>query len=159
MHEIEDNTPPDVKLGHEMRDISTRVVVIFGISLVVGAALVFVAIWLVYLFLGAQADRVYATREYPLAPVGAPAQPPAPRLQTQPREELKALRAAEDQRLSGYGWVNPSAGVAYIPIERAMQLTLEQGLPVRGDAGAFRPGYRPERSSSGRTAGVSEKQP
>jgi hypothetical protein len=158
MHEIDDNTPPNVDLGHEERDISTRVVVIFGISLVVGAALVFVAIWLVYLFLGAQADRVYATREYPLAPVGAPPpQPPAPRLQTKPREELKALRAAEDLRLSGYGWVNPSAGVAYIPIERAMQLTLEQGLPARADAGAFTPESRPERSNSGRTASGPEK--
>jgi hypothetical protein len=157
MHEIEDNTPPDVALGHETRDFSTRVVVIFGISLVVGAVLVFVAIWLVYLFLGAQADRVYATREYPLAPVGARPQPPAPRLQAKPREELQALRAAEDRRLSGYGWVNPSAGVAYIPIERAMQLTLERGLPARADAGSFTRESRPERASSGRRASGSEK--
>jgi hypothetical protein len=158
MHEIEDNTPPNVELGHETRDISTRVVVIFGVALVVGAVIVHAVIWLVYVLLGAQADRVYAAREYPLAPVGAPAQPPAPRLQAKPREELKALRAAEDRRLSGYGWVNPSAGVAYIPIERAMQLTLEQGLPVRADAGAFPPASRPERSSSGRT-GTPEKRP
>jgi hypothetical protein len=152
MHEIQDNTPPNVELGHETRDVSTRVVVIFGVSLVVGAVAVYVGIWLVYLFLGSQADRVYAAREYPLAEVGAPRQPPAPRLQTRPREELTDLRADEDRRLSGYGWVNPSAGTVYIPIDQAMKQTLEQGLPTRADAGGFRPDFRPERSNSGRTA-------
>lgn len=157
MHDIDDDTPPDVALGHETRDVSTRVVVVFAISLVVGAVLVHVAIWLVYLYFGAQADRAYAVRQFPLAAVGAPPQPPAPRLQTQPREELKAMRAAEAQRLNGYGWVNPAAGVAHIPIDRAMQLTLQQGLPARPDAAAYQPESRPERSSSGRTGTVSEK--
>ncbi len=157
MHEIEDNTPPNVELGHETRDISTRVVVAFAVSLVVGAVLVHVAVWLVYLFLGGQADRAYAAREYPLAPVGAPAQPPAPRLQTQPREELKALRAAEEQKLSGYGWVNPSGGVVRIPIDQAMKETLERGLPARAGAGGSAPDFRPERSSSGRMPAVRER--
>jgi hypothetical protein len=134
MHEIEDNTPPNVELGHESRDISTRVVVVFAISLVVGAVLVHAAIWLVYLFLGSQADRADAARDYPLAATGAAAQPPAPRLQTQPREELKAMRAVEDERLHGYGWVNPSAGVAFIPIEEAMRLVVERGLPARAES-------------------------
>ena len=134
MHEIDDNTPPNVELGHETRDISTRVVVIFAVSLVVGAVLVHAAIWLVYLFLGSQADRADAAREFPMAATGAPAQPPAPRLQTQPREELKAMRAAEDQRLTGYGWVNPSAGVVFIPIAQAMRQTVERGLPVRSES-------------------------
>jgi hypothetical protein len=157
MHEIDDNAPPDLTLGHEARDVSTRIVVIFAVALVAGAVLVFAAIWLLFLLLGAQANRVYAEREYPLAPVGAPAQPPAPSLQTQPRDDLKALRAAEEDRLTTYGWVNPSAGIARIPIERAMQLTLEQGLPVRaGATGSWRE-FRPERSNSGRTPGVSEK--
>jgi hypothetical protein len=157
MHDTEDNTPPDVALGHEARDISTRVVVRFGIALIVGAVIVHLAVWVVYRQFGVQADRAYAVREFPLAPVGAPAQPPAPRLQTQPREELKAMRASEGDRLTGYGWVNPAAGVAYIPVERAIQLTLEQGLPARTDAGGFRPETRPERSSSGRAAIAPEK--
>ncbi len=157
MHEIEDNTPPNVDLGHETRDISTRVVVIFAISLVVGAVLVHAAIWLVYLFLGSQADRADTARDYPMAATGAPAQPPAPRLQTQPREELKAMRAVEDQRLSGYGWVNPSAGVAFIPIELAMQLTLERGLPARAEPTDAWRAARPQRSNSGRTPGRIER--
>lgn len=158
MHEVEDNTPPDVALGHETRDVSTRVVVAFAVSLVVGAILVHVAIWLVYLYFGGQANRVYAAREYPLAEVGAPRQPPAPRLQTQPREELKRMRDTENKRLQGYAWVNPSAGLVSIPIEQAMKLTLEQGLPARADAGGFAPDVLPSRASSGRTATVTGSQ-
>jgi len=152
MHQIDDDTPPNVELGHETRDISTRVVVIFGASLVGGAALVFVAVWLVYLYFGAVANEAYASREYPLAAVGAPRQAPAPRLQTKPREDLKDMRAAEDRRLNGYGWVNPSGGIVHIPIDQAMKLTLDQGLPARAEAPGFQPDVRPERSSSGRTA-------
>jgi hypothetical protein len=145
-----DTAPPDVSLGHEMRDISTRVVVMFGASLVAGAVAVFIAIGLLFASFGRLADRAYV-REYPLAAVGAPAQPPAPRLQTRPREELKQMRAEEERFLNGYGWVDPNAGVVHIPIEQAMRMTIEQGLPVR--AGAAEPfAGAPERSSSGRTS-------
>jgi hypothetical protein len=154
MHERDDSSPPDAELGHETRDISTRVVVMFGGALVAGAILVHVAIWLVYMYLGGLADRAYP-REFPLASVGAPAQPPAPRLQTQPREDLKRMRAEEQKILSGYGWVDASGGVVYVPIEQAMKTTLEQGLPARPGAPPFTPEVRPERSSSGRTVALS----
>jgi hypothetical protein len=156
MHETQDSTPPTVELGHEVRDISTRVVVVFGVSLVVGAVAVLVAIWLLFLYFGSLAERAYA-REYPLAPVGAPAQPPAPRLQTQPREELRQMRAEEERFLNAYGWVDPNGGVVYIPIERAMRMTLERGLPARPGAAAESFARAPERSSSGRTPAPPER--
>jgi hypothetical protein len=56
---------------------------------------------------------------------------PAPRLQPDPARELAEMRAQEDALLHSYGWVDRSAGVVRIPIERAMQLTLDRGLPVR----------------------------
>jgi hypothetical protein len=140
MHDTHDtdSTPPDVALGHEVRDISTRIVVNFGIALVVGAVLVYVAIWMVYVYLGRVADRAYP-REYPMARVGAPAEPPAPRLQTKPREDLKQQRAEEDAILNSYGWVDANGGVVHIPIEQAMKLTLEQGLPTRAEGAGAAP--------------------
>jgi len=56
---------------------------------------------------------------------------PGPNLQLNPREDLVALRAREQARLTSYGWVNREEGVVHVPIERAMELLLEQGLPVR----------------------------
>jgi hypothetical protein len=135
-------------VGHETRDISTRVVVIFAIALAAGAVLILVAVWLVFLYFGHVADAAYS-REYPLAHVGAPLPPPEPRLQTQPREDLKRLRAAEEEVLHSYGWIDASAGVVHIPIERAMELTLERGLPSRAEVPGG--GAQPAVSSSGRT--------
>jgi hypothetical protein len=152
MHEPHetDTAPPNVTLGHEASDISTRVVATFAVSLVVGAVVVFVGIGLVYVYFGRVADRA-DSREYPMAHVGAPEQPPAPRLQTTPREDLKRLRAEEDAMLNSYGWVGANAGVVRIPIEQAMRMTLEQGLPTRTGTTGFALEGRPERSSSGRT--------
>jgi hypothetical protein len=156
-HEI-DSTPPDVSRGHEVRDFSTRVVVVFGASLVAGAVAVFAAIWLVFLYFGSVADRAYP-REYPVAQVGAPAQPPAPRLQTRPREELEQMRAEEDRMLNSYGWVDASAGVVHIPVEQAMRMTLEQGLASRAAEGAAAPAAPASRASSGRVLAPSGRQP
>jgi hypothetical protein len=145
--------PPGMK--HETRDLSTRVVVIFAVSLLVAAAAIHVVVWWIYLGFGRANERA-DTRQYPLAPVGAPAPPPAPRLQTQPREELKRMRADEDRLLTGYGWADPNAGRVRIPIDRAMQLLVEQGLPSRANAPAA-PAGLPQESSSGRTVAPAGK--
>jgi hypothetical protein len=55
--------------------------------------------------------------------------PPAPRLQDAPVRDMEALRAEEDARLSSYGWIDSAAGVGRIPIDRAIDLILERGLP------------------------------
>jgi hypothetical protein len=57
--------------------------------------------------------------------------PPAPRLQVQPRAELHAYCEAQDKLLNSYGWADEHNGVVRIPVDRAMELTLQQGLPAR----------------------------
>jgi hypothetical protein len=39
--------------------------------------------------------------------------------------------AHDDPILYGYGWVDKNAGIAHIPIQRAMDLVLQKGLPTR----------------------------
>ena len=56
---------------------------------------------------------------------------PGPRLHADDRRELAVLREYESQRLTTYGWVDRKNGVVRIPVERAMKLVLEEGLPVR----------------------------
>ena len=75
-----------------------------------------------------------------VAPTRKPRQrlPPEPRLQTNPRQDLSDLRAREDQLLNSYGWVDKNTGVVRIPIERAMQLIVERGLPTRSESGPRR---------------------
>jgi hypothetical protein len=55
--------------------------------------------------------------------------PPAPRLQVDPPADLAAFRAAEATALTSYAWEDRAAGVVRIPIDRALALTAERGLP------------------------------
>jgi hypothetical protein len=55
--------------------------------------------------------------------------PPAPNLQVDPRQQLLDLRADEDRILTTYGWVDESRGLTRVPIELAMDMLVEQGLP------------------------------
>jgi hypothetical protein len=54
---------------------------------------------------------------------------PAPRLQTNPQRDLAAFREGENKRLSSYGWVSRNHNTVHMPIERAVEMTIERGLP------------------------------
>jgi hypothetical protein len=58
-----------------------------------------------------------------------------PRLETNERTEINQFRLEEEQRLHSYGWVDQSAGVAYIPIDHAMELVAQRGLNTTPKAG------------------------
>jgi hypothetical protein len=57
--------------------------------------------------------------------------PVEPRLQVDPKADLIALRAQEAKALGSYGWVDQNAGVAHVPISKAKEMLLAQGLPAR----------------------------
>jgi hypothetical protein len=56
---------------------------------------------------------------------------PDPRLEEDERGQLNGIITAEENRLYSYGWADENAGTVHIPIERAMDLIVERGLPVR----------------------------
>jgi hypothetical protein len=43
--------------------------------------------------------------------------------------DLAQFRAREDEELTNYDWINRTAGIVRVPIERAMELVLQKGLP------------------------------
>lgn len=45
-------------------------------------------------------------------------------------KDLAGMRAVEDKILTTYGWTDQEAGRVRIPIDRAMALLLERGLPA-----------------------------
>jgi hypothetical protein len=57
--------------------------------------------------------------------------PPAPRLQVHPRQELHDYCTGQQQDVTSYSWVDQQNGIVRIPVDRAMELILERGLPVR----------------------------
>ena len=122
---------------HETTDVNVSGVLLFGAGLFVVAAIVHLLVWVLFgYFSGREAIR--GAREYPLAASEQNRLPPEPRLQTNPREDLRDLRAHEDQVLTSYGWVDMNAGVVRIPIEDAMKIVVQKGLPVREGADGSR---------------------
>jgi hypothetical protein len=71
---------------------------------------------------------------YPASLDAVDPKPPAaiaagPRLQIDPQADLARFRREEDRRLGGYGYVGPSRQTVHIPIDRAMTLLSQRGLP------------------------------
>jgi hypothetical protein len=61
---------------------------------------------------------------------------PNPRLEVDERTQLDDDRLREEKTLYSYGWVDEKAGTVHIPIDRAMELIVHRGLPVRSQAEA-----------------------
>ena len=115
---------------HETSDVNIGGIFGFAFGLLMtGVAIHLFVWWLFLLFVAREAPRVMP--DFPLAAGQESRVPPEPRLQINPRQDLRDLRSAEDTMLTGYGWVDKNAGIARIPIGEAMKLMVERGLPAR----------------------------
>ena len=56
---------------------------------------------------------------------------PGPQLEMDERGQLNDIRIDEAETLNSYDWVDQKAGTVRIPIDRAMDLIVQRGLPVR----------------------------
>jgi hypothetical protein len=123
MDEISHKPPefnrPDVH--HEESDVSVSGIFRFAVVLVL--LCVFSLALLVGLF------QYFDSRD-PLAPQLTRV-PPAPRLEELPIRDLATFRQGEENLLNGYSWVDQSKGVVRIPIERAIDILAQRGLPSR----------------------------
>jgi hypothetical protein len=116
-------------------NVDLKAVFGFGIGLAVVtivSCLLMLWMWKVEV---AAVDAANPPRVFPLAVLDDERQPPEPRLQTDPKQEMLDLRAAEDVILNGYSWVDRNNNIVRIPVADAMKLTLQRGLPAR-QAGA-----------------------
>jgi hypothetical protein len=57
---------------------------------------------------------------------------PAPQLEIDERTQLNSIITKQEEQLNSYGYIDEKAGTLHIPIERAMDLIAQRGLPVRG---------------------------
>lgn len=114
--------------GFEEQDANVGALAKFGLGLAIVCALVLALIvWLQGFFATQTQEAMPAS-----SPLAAQRQaPPAPLLQVTPEKDLHLSRAAEDSVLHNYGWIVRDSGVVRLPIERAMELTAQRGLPLR----------------------------
>jgi len=120
-----------VKAGHEVTDVHNAPLLTF--FAVCAAFLVVVSLGLIWVF-----DH-YRTTQRGASFVAQPFEnerpvAPPPQLQVEPRADIGRYYSSQQQILNSYGWVDKQNGIVRIPIDRAMQLTLQKGLPARPGA-------------------------
>lgn len=117
-------------LGHEATDAPVGAIAVGAVAVAVGlVAILALCVGLFRVFSGLRTEA-------PANPMAAtaPRFPPEPRLELTPGLDYQQLRAEEDRVLSTYGWVDRKAGRIRIPVDRALELQLERGFPVRKEA-------------------------
>jgi hypothetical protein len=121
---------PEHPVHRETSDVAIGGIFAFAVTLIVTLVVVSGLVWVFYSSLRREAAQPVPA-EFPLAATSMRRLPPEPRLQTEPREDLRTLRESEERTLTTYGWVDKNAGIVRIPIDQAMKLTVERGLPTR----------------------------
>ena len=121
--------PRNEEVHFERTDWSVRVTLSIIVGTLIGMWIItgVVYFWFAYL---AHHRAVTSPPPLPIEAHGNPL-PPEPRLQQSPRQDLKAMRIREDWTLSHYTWVDKQKGIVGIPIDRAIQIVAQRGIPTQ----------------------------
>jgi len=152
--------------GFEREDLGPKPILVFLVLLTLACVLVAIALKGFYSYLDAYENR----RKLVQNPLAAPARAdtrvvepgdvtkfPAPRLETNEPAEINDFRIQEETKLHSYGWVDEQAGVVRIPIDRAMELVAQRGLPTRPQAGVVPPSEVNTSRAAARRSDMSKK--
>jgi hypothetical protein len=140
---MDENTPhsENPKHQHETREAVPRYILYFALGLAVTVVAGFLVSLVTLKYL-----RTHQTYPAPQSAIsrGRVLPPPGmPQLQAHPEADLQVYLKDQREILDSYGWVNRKNGVVRIPIQRAMNILLQKGLPVRDSKtpkGAVQPG-------------------
>jgi hypothetical protein len=146
--------------GYEHQDLSSKGPFYFFAGLVLLCLVIYLIAFGMYRFL----DSYQTAHQPPVSPMATPeadtraVRPentqsfPQPRLEENERTELRQFVEDQDRKLATYDWVDKDKGVARIPIDRAMELIAQRGLPVRPQGASAQ-------SSAAQTSAPAKKQP
>ena len=117
--------------GYETRDVRGKSLAFYFIALTVitiASAIVALVSWKVW-------QNQPSSGAVAVLPTAEDRTLPAlPRLQPLPQLDIKALHASEQERLMEYKWIDKQAQIVQIPIDRAIEIVAEKGLPHGIDA-------------------------
>jgi hypothetical protein len=140
---------PSGEAGYEHEDLSPKGVFYFMAGLAVLGVVIHLIISSMYGYL----DRYDKAHQLPLNPLVTTSPNtrsvtrantlafPQPRLEENEIRQLDKVIQTQNDTLATYGWVDEKTGVVRIPIDRAMEIVAQRGLPVL-PAGAAPPGRK-----------------
>jgi hypothetical protein len=125
--------------SYEHQDLHAKSVIYFFVALAVFLLVIYLISFGIYHAL----DSINEANKTTMSPMVAPKADtrtvdnsdtqafPEPRLETSERTQLRTFIEDQDSKLATYNWVDKDKGVVQIPIDRAMDLIVQRGLPVR----------------------------
>lgn len=127
--------PVHQDVSFEPRDVRTSLIVKFLIYLGITIVLAYALMVGIYKGLKSYWGESYSPPT-PSRIEAGPTMPPEPRLQgmpghmTDPQQDLRDKLKADTEANNKLGWIDEKAGIAEIPVQDAMQLIVEKGLPA-----------------------------
>lgn len=127
----------DLHEFHENTDLDLRGVLL-NTGVLIG--LCAVTFWVISLVMGHyQSEEAALDKDRLSLRFSKDQPPPGPVLQPHPEQETHEVVAQAKARLESYGWNDAAKKSAHIPIERAISILAEKGLPERGVMDQFHP--------------------
>ena len=121
-----------VSRGHEIRDVRARRALAYALALMLAVPVIMFILWQCYYRGLAGPGFTGLTQPVIAAAINSPARVyPQPQLIRVPGALLRDYRAREGIELTNYGWISRTQNVTRIPIDRAMTIIVQRGLPVR----------------------------
>jgi hypothetical protein len=156
------NMPSSLREGYEVTDVSVQGILVFLVGLFISVGVFFVFCFGMGILINNRikehdgpVDKWHASTAEPAGKLrhmeSNPAEEqhklnqlaqsfPTPRLQVDDgNQDVANLHQREDLMLDHYSWVDRSQGKVRIPIERAMELIAQRGLPVAPAAASTEP--------------------
>ena len=151
--------------GFEQEDLSSKSALYFLAGLVLVCVVVYLIVFGMYRFL----DSYATAHQPPVSPMVTPQADtravapenaetfPQPRLEENERTQFRSFIEDQDRKLATYDWVDKDRGTVRIPIDRAMELIAQRGLPVH-EEGASSAQSSAAKSSAPQTSAPVKKQ-
>lgn len=155
-NEVHEEDVRNVGVSYEPRQPDLRVVLAFLASLALAGGLILLILWGMYAYfrgLSAKRGPVPSPEVFGSAP-----RIPAPKLQPDPVADYQVYQLTDHEILTSYGWVDQKAGIARIPIDRAMDLLVQRGLPWKAPGTGPPPAVANENQAVGPYPGTSREQ-
>jgi hypothetical protein len=167
-HGPDDSLIRNAEVSYEHRDMGARGILLFLVVLAVSGIAIHFLIWGMYVgmekYAAANEPQLHPLlpkdklpeRSRVIVPSNVPINTekfPTPRLQTDDVTDMRTFLKQEDRMLTAQPWKDQS-GVVHLPIDHAMDLVVQRGLPARATPP---PPEAPDQTESGNVAMSEEK--
>ena len=128
-HPLPDLTNPDMR--HENRDVNVWAVGKVGIALILTTIASLLLMFGMFRYLQVRENEAQIPPPTTFS-INPNALPPEPNVMFNQHEadNREEILSNEQKQLTEYGWVDKEHGVVHIPIDRAMDLVVQRGLPA-----------------------------